>query len=83
MKCSAWVSLWIKVQITKDWDWETETERPDLEKVASGASSACGHSFRNHAILRTFWAKYLVLFTEDGKRSVDDWKLKLDKRDLR
>ena len=26
----------------------------DLEKAASGASGACGHFVRNHAILRTF-----------------------------
>ena len=28
----------------------------------------CGHFFRKHAIMRTFWAKYLVLFTREGNR---------------
>ena len=30
-----------------------------------------------------FWAKYPVLFNEDGKRRVEYWELRLDKRDLR
>ena len=55
----------------------------DLEKAASGASGACGHFVGNHAILRTFWAKYLILFTEDGKRRFEDGELRLDKKDLR
>ena len=56
---------------------------PDLGKAASGASGACGHFVVNHAILRTFLAKYPVLFTEDGIRRVEDGELRLDKRDLR
>ena len=54
-----------------------------MGKAASGASGACGHFDGNHAILRTFWAYYPVLFTEDGKRKVENRELRLDKRDLR
>ena len=45
------------------------------ENSASGASGACGLFVRNPAILRTFWAKYPVLFTEDGKEELrmDNW----------
>ena len=39
-----------------------------LEKASSGASGSCGHFVGNHAILRSFWAKNPVLFTEPGKR---------------
>ena len=42
----------------------------DLEKAASGANSACGHFVVNHSILRTFLAKYPVLFTEDEKEEL-------------
>ena len=56
---------------------------PDLEKAASGASGACGQFVRNHIILRTFWAKYPVLYTEVGKRRVEDGDLRLDKKDFR
>ena len=42
----------------------------DLEKASSGASGTFGHFVGNHAILRTFWAKYLVLFNEDGKKKL-------------
>ena len=52
-------------------------------KSASGASGACGHFVGNHSVLRTAWFKYPVLFTEVGKRRVEDEKLRLDKRDLR
>ena len=55
----------------------------DLEKAASGASGDCGYFVGNHAVLRTSWAKYPVLFTEDGKRRVEDGEFRLDKRDLR
>ena len=37
----------------------------DLEKAASGASGACGHFDRNHAILTTFWVK---LSKDRGRR---------------
>ena len=40
------------------------------------ASGSCGHFVGNHAILRNFWAKYPVLFTDDGKRWVEDGELK-------
>ena len=50
---------------------------PNLEKAASGASGAMGHFVRTPTILRTFWAKYPNLFTEDGKRRVVDWELRL------
>ena len=50
------------------------------EKAASGAS---GHFVGNHTILRTFSAKFPVLFNEDRKRRVEDGKLRLNKRDLR
>ena len=55
----------------------------DLEKAASGASGACGHFVGNHAILRTFWVKYLVLLTEDWGGRVKDGELRLDKGDFR
>ena len=29
-------------------------KEPDLKKAASGASGACRHFVRNHAVLRTF-----------------------------
>ena len=45
---------------------------PDLEKAASSASQTCGHFVGNHAILRTFVSSNPVLFTEDGKRKVED-----------
>ena len=57
--------------------------KSDLEKVASGASGACGYFVGNHAILRTFWVKYPVLLTEDGGRRVEDGEMRLDQRDLR
>ena len=44
----------------------------DLEKAACGASGACGHFVRNHANLRTFWVKYPVLLSEDGRGRVGD-----------
>ena len=44
----------------------------DLEKASSGASSACGLFIRNHAFLRTFRVKYLVLLREDGEKGIDD-----------
>ena len=50
----------------------------DLEKAASSASGARGHFVRNHAILRNFLDKYPVLFTENGKRRVEDGELRLD-----
>ena len=53
--------------------------KADLEKAASGSSGACGHFVGNHAILRTFWVRYPVLFTEDGENG----ELRLDKKDLR
>ena len=56
---------------------------PDLEKVASGASGACGHIVGNHIILRTFGARYPILYTVDEKRRVEDGEFRLDKRDLR
>ena len=52
----------------------------DLEKAASGASGACRHFVGNHAILRTFSAKYPALFTENRKRRVEDGELRLDKK---
>ena len=55
----------------------------DLEKAASGASSACGHFVRNHAILRTFWVKYPVLLSEDGGKRVDNEELMFDEGDSR
>ena len=58
----------------------------DLEKagsVGSSGSGACGHLVRNHAILRTFWIKYPVLYTEEGGRRVEDGDLRLDQGDLR
>jgi len=33
---------------------DLKKSNPDLEKAASGASGACGHFVKNHAILRTF-----------------------------
>ena len=51
-----------------------------MEKAASGA---CGHFVRNHAILRTLWAKYPVVFIEDGKRRVKGGELRFDKINLR
>ena len=44
----------------------------DLEKVASGASGACGHFVGNHAILRTFLVKYSVRIEEEDV-TVDNW----------
>ena len=44
----------------------------DLEKAASGASGACGHFVGNHAILRTFLAKYPILLTKGGGKGVED-----------
>ena len=58
-------------------------EGADLEKAASGASGVCGHFVGNRAILRTFGAKYPVLFTEDGKTRVEDGELRFDKEHLR
>ena len=55
----------------------------DLEKAASGASGACGHFDRNHAILRTFWVKCPVLLSEDGGKRVDNGELRFDEGDLR
>ena len=51
----------------------------DLEKAAIGASGACGHFVRNHAILRTFIGKYPVLLTKDEGRRVENRELRLDK----
>ena len=59
------------------------TSYTDREKAASGASGACRHFVGNNAGLRTFWAKYHVLFSEDGKRRIEDGELRLDKGDLR
>ena len=56
---------------------------PDLEKAASGASGACGHFVRDHAILRTFFVSYPVILSKDGEKRVDDEELRLDKVDLR
>ena len=56
---------------------------PELEKAARDASGACGHFVGNHAILRTFWVKYLVLLTEDCGGTVKDGELRLDKGDFR
>ena len=52
--------------------WQPSSIFADLEKAASGASGACGHFVGNHAILRTFWAKYSVLFSEDGGIRIDN-----------
>ena len=51
----------------------------DLEKAASGA---CGHFVGNHAILRTFWVKYPVVFVDDGGRRVKEGELRFEKGDL-
>ena len=51
----------------------------DLEKAASGASGACGHFDRNHAILTTFWVK----LSKDRGRRGNNEELRLDKGDLR
>ena len=56
--------------------------QPDLEKVASGVSGACGHFVKNHAILRTFLVSYPVLLTEDGGGGDEYRELRLDKVDL-
>ena len=56
---------------------------PDLEKAASGASGACGHFVKNHAILRTFWVENPTFLTEFGGRSVKDGKLRIDQGELR
>ena len=55
----------------------------DLEKAASGAIGACDHVVGNHAILMTFCSKYHVLFTEDGRRRVENRELRIDNGDLR
>ena len=60
-----------------------ESKQSDLEKAANGASCACRHFVGNHAILRTFWAKYPILLAEDEKRRVEDEVLRLDKKDMR
>ena len=53
------------------WNWDMTmtgtilvTIRADLEKAASGASGACGHFVRTHAILRTFLVKNLALLSK-------------------
>ena len=60
-----------------------ESKQSDLEKAANGARCACRHFVGNHAILRTFSVKYSLLLTEDGRRRVEDWEVRLDKGDLR
>ena len=54
--------------------------KTDMEKTARGT---CGDFVGNHSILRTFWAKYPVIFTEDCKKRVEDGKFMLDKIYLR
>ena len=54
--------------------------KTDMEKTARGT---CGDFVGNHPILRTFWAKYPVNLTEDGKRRVENGEARLDKRDFR
>ena len=43
---------------------------PDLEKVASGASGACGHFVVNHAILRSFKQNILFLLMRMEKEEL-------------
>ena len=59
-----------------------KTFKTDLEKAASGASSACGHFVRNSAILSTFGVKEPVLSTENGGKRFEERELRLDKDDL-
>ena len=59
------------------WPW-TKWSQPDLEKAASGASSACGHFVEIHAILRTFWVKIFAFLIEVGRRRLEDGKLRSD-----
>ena len=56
---------------------------PDLEKVSSGASGACGQFVKNPAILRTYLVENRAFLTKDGGRRVEDGKLRMDQRELR